>query len=283
VITRRSFLAAAGGVFGAALYSGEIERHWIELSEHEVHLPGLASDFDGFRVAQLSDIHIELFTEPLFVREAVRRINHLKPDAVFLTGDFVSKFHRTSHFVEGWAWKCAEILNGLECRERYACLGNHDLLVNAQMVTEALEANGIKVLCNSYVPLERGGGRLWLAGVDDPVEGRPDPEIAIPETIRGISNEPVVLLSHAPDYVDLLRNLPLSQSIGLVLSGHTHGGQVRLPFSRPFHLPTLGRHYVAGWFRVDNMQLYVNRGLGTVELPFRFNCPPEISVFTLRA
>jgi uncharacterized protein len=284
-ITRRRFLSASAyAAAGVAVYSGEIERHWIEISHHDAHIPGLPAAFDGIRVVQLSDIHLDEFTEPFFLREAVKRINEINPDLIFLTGDYVTRSpisNRVTIF-NGSVWQCANILNELKCRQRYGILGNHDYMTGEDEVIAALTDNGIQVLRNAYLPIERAGGRFWLAGVDDPVFGNPDSGAAIPKSIRNIPNEPVVLLCHAPDYVDDLLTEPEAQAVALMLSGHTHGGQIRLPFFGPFHLPVLGRKYVRGWFRFGNLQLYVNRGLGTVDLPFRFHCPPEITVFTLR-
>ena len=253
------------GAAGLALYAGELERHWIEITQHEVQIPGLPAVFDGMRIAQLSDIHMDEYSEPAYVRHAVERINELNPDAVFLTGDYVTNDLTTQKFAEGEAWQCADILSGLNCRARYAILGNHDLMVNA------------------YVPIERAGARFWLAGVDDPVLGQPDPDRAIPPAIRNLAHEPVILMCHAPDYADELLKHAAGRSVALMLSGHTHGGQIRLPFVGAMQLPPLGRKYVEGWFRLGSTQLYVNRGLGAVGVPFRFDCPPEITLFTLRA
>jgi uncharacterized protein len=202
LITRRSFLTAgACFIAGAAIYPGEIERHWIEISRRDVIIPGLHAAFDGFRIAQLSDIDLDEFTEPYFLREAVARINSMNADAVFLTGDFVTK-SLTKDFLKHAEWQCADLLNQLECRQRYACLGNHDFMVGKEKVTEALRHNGIEVLNNSYLPIERDGGRFWLAGVEDPYLGHPDPDTAIPASIRNLPKEPVVLLCHGPDYAD---------------------------------------------------------------------------------
>jgi hypothetical protein len=283
-ITRRRFLIAstcAGA--GLAIYGGEVERHWIELSRHDVALPGLHQAFDGFRVAQLSDIHIDDYTEPFLLRDAVQQINAMKPDAVFLTGDFVTHGLLPKTYAIASAWQCASLLNQLECPRRYAVLGNHDVLVSGALIKEALSENSITVLDNAYLPIERAGARFWLAGIDDPVEGFPDPEAAIPESIRNLPREPVVLLCHAPDYVDDLLTSPVGRAPALMLSGHTHGGQVRLPFIPALILPPLGHKYVEGWFRFGNLRLYVNRGLGTVGVPIRFDCPPEITLFTLRS
>jgi uncharacterized protein len=283
-ITRRRFLQACACAAGcAALYSGEIERHWIEISHREVTIPGLHHAFDGLRVAQLSDIHFDDFSEPFFLRDAVHRINGFNPDAVFLTGDFVTHSLVSKAFFKDAEWRCAEILNELRCPQRYASLGNHDVLVGKQKVIAALTANAITVVNNSYLAVERGGGRFWLAAVEDPLEGHPDPEAAIPPSIRNVPDEPVILLCHGPDYADNLLRLPAGQAVALMLSGHTHGGQVCLPFFGPLVLPAFGQKYVKGWFQLGNLQLHVNRGLGTVGVPARFNCPPEISFLTLRA
>jgi len=282
--TRRRFLltgACAGA--GLAIYSGEIERHWIETARSEVFLLGLPRAFDGFRIAQLSDIHLDDYTEPFLLRDAVNQINRMNPDAVFLTGDFVTHGLVPKRFELGTAWQCANLLNQIQCPNRYGVLGNHDVVVGSQEVTKALTANSITMLVNEYVPIERGGARFWLAGLDDPVAGRPNPEKTIPESIRNIPDEPIVLLSHAPDYADDLLKLPSGKAVSLMLAGHSHGGQIRLPWIGPLNLPEMGRKYVEGWFRLQNLQLYVNRGLGTVVVPFRFDCPPEITLLTLRS
>jgi len=294
-ISRRGVLK--GGIFGAAglaLYAGEVERHWIEVTHHDVSLAGLPQAFEGMRIVQLSDIHLDEYTEPRFLRDVVERVNRMQPDAVLLTGDFVSECvlprgimtdafakKQMDHSVQA-AWQCAAILKELKCERLFAILGNHDHAVGAGHVTEALTAHGIVLLRNAFVPIEREGGRIWLAGLDDPVEGDPKPELAIPASIRNVPNEPVVLMCHAPDYADTLLATSAGQAVSLMLSGHTHGGQVRLPLLGAVELPELGHKYVEGWFRLGGLQLYVNRGIGTVGLPFRFNCPPEITMMTLR-
>ena len=283
-ITRRRFLRA--GMFaaaGLALYSGELERHWIEVSSRDVTVPGLHASFDGLRVAQLSDIHFEDFTEPFFLHDAVNRINSMRPDMVVLTGDFVTGLRFGKKIFKDAIFECAKILNGLNCSQRYACLGNHDVLIGVKKVIGALTSQGITVLNNSCTSIERSGGRFWLAGVEDPVEGAPNPEKALPPSIRNVPNEPIIFLCHAPDYVDDLLAQPTGRAMSLMLSGHTHGGQICLPFIGPLSLPAMGQKYVKGWFRFGDLQLHVNRGLGTVNLPFRFNCPPEITLLTLRA
>jgi hypothetical protein len=282
-ISRRLLLkTGAIGAAGLALYSGEIERHWVETKHIDIPLKNLPEAFEGLRIAQLSDIHMDQYTEPLFLRSVVDKVNAMRPDVVFLTGDFVSDGPAPLKFAVGSAWQCADILKALQCRSRYAVLGNHDVTVGERAVTEALIDNGVTVLNNAYLPLERDGGRIWLAGLDDPVNGHPNVDLAIPASIRNVRNEPVVLMCHAPDYADRLLAHPAGKAVGLMVSGHTHGGQIRLPWYGPLTLPSMGKKYVEGIFRFGGMQLYVNRGLGTVGVPFRFDCPPEITLITLR-
>jgi predicted MPP superfamily phosphohydrolase len=281
-VTRRKFLK--GGLLAAAslaMYAGEIERHSISVTHHLAAIQGLPPAFEGARIAQVSDIHLDEYTEPLFLEHAVKLVNDLNPDFVFLTGDYVSDGIAPRHFAQGAAWQCADILHKLKCPRRYAILGNHDVSVGSQVVQTALRDNGIPVLVNKSTPLERGGGRIWLSGLDDCGEGHPMLDLAIPERIRDIAEEPVILLCHEPDFADRVVERRLNQTVALMLSGHTHGGQVRLPLYGPLILPPNGQKYVEGWFRFGKMQLHVNRGLGTVGVPFRFDCPPEISVITL--
>lgn len=281
-VSRRFFLRGGMCCVGSlALYSGEFERHWIEVVQRDMHVPGLPNAFEGVTIAQLSDIHLDEFTEPFLLQEAIHRINQLRPDVVLLTGDYVTALVLPMELTVKAAWQCAALLDQLECRQRYSILGNHDLWVEGDQVMKALTAHGIPVLRNACLPVERNGARIWLAGLDDPVCGRPDIDLAIPPSIRNLPKEPIILMCHAPDYVDQLRTHPAGQSIALVLSGHTHGGQVRLPFLGPLILPKLGQKYVEGPFRLGGMELYVNRGIGSVGLPFRFDCRPEITTFTL--
>ncbi len=282
-ITRRKFLK--GSLFaaaGLAVYAGEIERHFIDVTHHVAEIQGLPPAFEGARIAQLSDIHLDEYTEPLFLEHAVKVVNALNPDFVYLTGDYISDGIAPKKFAMGAAWQCANILRKLKCPQRYAILGNHDVAVDSNEVQAALRDNGIPVIVNACTPLERDGSRVWLSGLDDCGSGHPKLDLAIPERIRGIAEEPVILLCHEPDFADRVVERRFAQDIAVMISGHSHGGQVRLPLIGPLILPPLGKKYIEGWFRFGNMQLYVNRGLGTVDLPFRFDCPPEISVFTLQ-
>ena len=131
------------------------------------------------------------------------------------------------------------------------------------------------MLSNQSVAIERDGARFWLSGVDDVLGGSAD----LNATLHDLpANEAVVLLAHEPDYADIVTRHP----VDLQLSGHSHGGQVRIPFVRPLYLPDLARKYIWGLYQIGGLTLYTNPGLGTVRVPVRMNCPPEITLLTLR-
>ena len=279
LLTRRNFVRlAAGSVAGLAFYAGEISRHELDLVYRTITIPGLPDSFAGMKIAQLSDFHFQEYTEAMFLEGIVRRVNATAPDLVVLTGDFVSSKPLPLSFSVRMGYHCAEILSRLRCPLRYAIMGNHDALVGAHAITDALHLHGIPVLANTSVAIERNGQRLWLAGIKDALEGRPNLTAALPAA-RNPQNEPVILLAHEPDFADWV----VGHKVALTLSGHTHGGQIRIPFLPPVLLPDMGRKYVEGLFRLsDGMQLYVNRGIGAVNLPFRFRCPAEITLLTLQ-
>jgi predicted MPP superfamily phosphohydrolase len=280
LLTRRTFMKAAGAaVIGVPLYAAEISRHEISIERHTIRLNRLPEQFHGLRIAQISDLHYAAYSEPFFLREVVDHVNRLKPDVVVLNGDYVTTegFFSDQH-TKGFAYKCAEILSKIECPLRYAVLGNHDSTFAEPAVIDAFKIHQIPLLYNSFLPLERDGKRIWIAGTGDVVAGKMDLNKAVPPASR-IDGEPVILMVHEPDVLSHVAK----HSVDLMLSGHTHGGQVRLPLlpALMVQLPTYGKRYVEGLYRLGPTQLYVNRGIGTVGLPFRFNCPPEITEITL--
>jgi predicted MPP superfamily phosphohydrolase len=275
---RRTFIAAAGAAAtGMALYAGEIARHELVTEHVSIAIERLPEAFAGMRIVQISDLHYAEYTEPSYIARTVDRVNALRADMVLLTGDFISMAPVRLVEARSYAPLCAQLLSKLTCPLRYGVIGNHDWAVDAPYVTECLQAVGIPILDNQFVPLERGGSRIWLAGLADAIGGRINITRALPRHALA-DREPVILMGHEPDTVDVVA----LSGVDLMLSGHTHGGQVRLPFLPPFFLPPLGKRYVAGHFTRRRTQLYVNRGIGAVGLPFRFNCPSEITEITLR-
>lgn len=258
------------------MYAAEIARHELSVEEHTIHLARLPDVFRGMRIVQISDFHYAEYTEAYFLERVVREVNRLKPDLVALTGDFVSFGPMPHGYARRHAPECAAILSKLECPLRYATLGNHDYTVGTKYVTEPLKEHGIPVLVNAAMALERDGQRLWLAGLGSACFGKANVGKAIPRAVIA-DKEAVIVLAHEPDILPEVAQY----NADLMLAGHTHGGQIRFPLLPALHLPELGRIYVEGWFQHGPTQLYVNRGIGAVGLPFRLNCPPEITVLTL--
>jgi predicted MPP superfamily phosphohydrolase len=277
-LTRRGFLTAAAlSGLGLAAYSGTHGRHEFEIVPRTFAIRNLPDAFVGFRLVQISDIHLEEFTEAWFLEEIVRQVNALQPELVLLTGDFVSRGPRPLPFAWHAAGICAEVLTGIRAPQRFAILGNHDAGVGASHVTDPLQAHGTPFLIDSFVPIERGSDRIWLCGSDDAGIDHPDLSRAIPADPRA----PVLFLCHEPDYADKVVLHPRYPLVDLMLSGHSHGGQIRLPRLGPLILPPMGQKYPEGHYQLGHMQLYVNRGIGTVGLPLRLNCPAEITHITL--
>lgn len=253
-----------------------------QLKRVEITLARLPQAFDGFTIAQLSDFHYDTVFTVWPLRNAVEIVSRLKPDLLVLTGDFVTVsplvdyLNNAKESAEA-ADPCAQELSVL--RPRYgtiASLGNHDVSADPDRVTRALLAHNFTVLRNQAVPLEVGGGRIWLAGLDSVLDGKPD----LKKTLKGIPpKEAVVMLVHEPDFADRVAKSP----VDLQLSGHSHGGQLRLFGSWAPYLPLQARKYPWGLRRVGSMMLYTNCGVGTIRVPVRLWSPPEVTLITLRS
>jgi len=278
-------MGAAGVAVGALTVAGDgtiFEANRPRLVSIEVRLPRLADSWDGFRIAQLSDLHYDDHFSVVPLRNAINIVNGLQPDLIVVTGDFVtSRGRRAGRAVAVQAAKviepCAQLLVQMHARSgTLAALGNHDVDADAAYIIEALQSHDIPVLRNRSVPLEREGKRLWLCGVDDILTGKPRLDLALKDIP---ADEPVVLLAHEPDWADYVANHP----VDLQLSGHSHGGQIRIPFLGAPYLPPLARKYPWGLRRIGGLTLYTNAGIGTIEVPTRINCPPEVTLITLRS
>jgi hypothetical protein len=255
------------------VYSRQVARS-LELSHADLRLPGLGPGLSGMRVLLLTDVHAGPFLRPPVVAQAVARLQGLAPDLVLHGGDLATSRHDE---VDGCLDALAPLRGSLGT---FAVLGNHDHYVgDVAALVEKIEARGIVVLINRATVLERGGARLVLAGVDDLIMGRPDLDAALAGAGTRDPGAPVVLLSHNPDvFFDAA-----SRGVALVLSGHTHGGQIRLP-----GLPVLVRQ---SRYRLDEgryalpgplaAEIVVSRGFGTTGVPLRFCCPPEVVLLHL--
>lgn len=244
------------------------EANTLTVEEVEVHLKRLPKKLDGLRIAHLSDIHHSPFTDLDHISDAVRRANDLKPDIVMLTGDYVS--HEPEYIAP-----MAEAMSGLEAEfGAFACLGNHDHWTDAELVTRRLSENNIRVLINEGIRKTIRGASFWLAGVDDYMVGKTDVKAAMHGSFP---DEMKLLLAHNPVIV----RQAARREVDLVLSGHTHGGQVKIRDDERRILPK--RRLTSGLHRRYDTHIYITRGIGTVVLPVRYQCPPEISLITLRS
>ena len=272
-MARRRFLrhgiaatAAVGlGGFGYTL----LEAGWLRVVRRSVRVPRLPRPFQGTTVALLSDIHHGPFTGVDYVKGIVERTNSLSPDLVMLAGDYV---HRSGRYIR----PCFQALSQLSSRWGvFGVMGNHDYWEGDEESRNAMARAGIVELRNTGTWLQYAGARLRLAGVGDLWTDRQDLDAALGDAV---DNDTALLLSHNPDYVEEITD----HRVGLVLSGHTHGGQVVLPLVGAPRVPSrFGQKYLEGLVVGPQCQVYVSRGLGTVTPPVRFCCRPEIVLLTL--
>ncbi len=272
--------AAFAGGLGLWGYASRIEPRWIDWRRRTIRIDGLARAFDGYRIIQLSDLHLSegKSLRPARVAQIVARVNRLRPDAIAITGDFVSHVDAVSR--EGIAQLAAlRAPDGI-----FVVPGNHDYWSGIPAVRDMVGRAGLRWLVNTNYTIRRKRAELVIAGVDDAWEGTPDLE----QALLGVPDSaPVILLAHTPNYADVSIH---DRRIVLQLSGHSHGGQVRIPGFGPVVLPDQAWRFPVGLYQVKSAErngralwVYTNRGLGLAEIPIRFNCRPEVTIFTLRS
>jgi uncharacterized protein len=239
----------------------------------KLRLPRLDPAFAGFRLVQISDIHLSESLNVDQMADVNQLVLNLRPDIVAITGDFIDRRGASGRFLP----KLSSALRTLSDQVQVlAVLGNHDYSVGAERVREILADSDILELRNQVFSLERGGASFHFAGLDDVTRGKP----RMYEVLQQLPKEgAAVLLSHAPDYADISAR---TGRFDLQISGHSHGGQVVIPLIGPPVLPRNGKKYISGLYKVGQMYQYTNRGLGTSGLQIRFNCRPEITLFTLQ-
>lgn len=243
----------------------------VEITSPSIVLPKLSGVFNDYRFVQLSDFHLGTWLNARDLLEIVEIVNQQDPDLIAITGDFIS--YEPSRFSSD----LIRILSGLNAKDGViAVLGNHDHYTDAGLIRAVLEQSGIIELGNRIHVVQRDLSHLIFAGVDDYMTRHADLESVITQIPN--SHDPVILLAHEPDFADISA---ASGRFDMQISGHTHGGQICLPYYGNLYLPRYGRKYPSGQYLVENMVQYTNRGLGTSWVKFRFNCPPEITVFHL--
>ncbi len=274
-LTRRQFLqlGALTALSGVAITTGLItlanQSGELSIERVQMPIPNLPPAFEGFTIAQLSDIHLLPYTRPTFIRAVVSATNESAPDVIVLTGDYVWRE------VEAMD-ELAPILAELNAPYGvYGVLGNHDYWLDVRAVKAGFKQSRIPLLINRHVTIAKANQAIVLAGMDDGWSGRPD----LSSMLDGApANAPIILLWHEPD---LAETIVQKAPVALQLSGHSHGGQVRIPGAGAIVLPYLGQAYDMGLYRVEDMWLYTNRGLGEISVPLRIHCPPELTLITL--
>ena len=254
-------------------YSLIFEPNNIQVEKINIAIENLPESFDGAKIVHLTDFHSKNFGER--EKKVLEILEDINPDFIFITGDFID--YRTKDINS-----CQEFWRKLSNQHQgktFGVLGNHEHWIKSpdiSAIKKLLEEGGISILNNENRKIFQGNKYIYLLGVDDPDSKKDD----LPKAMIGAEeNIPKILLAHSPDIVDNLRG----EKVDLILVGHTHGGQIRIPFVKPFWVPPKNRgKYASGLFEIGKTILYVNRGIGMAALPVRFNCPPEIAVIELK-
>lgn len=273
-MNRRTFFkttaaCALAGATAATCY-GFAEAGGFQITRPTLPVANLPLAFDGMRVAFLTDLHHGPYTDLAQLTSAVRSTLSLQPDLILLGGDYCL---REAKYIR----PLFEVLRNLSAPLGvFGVLGNHDYALGPEETRREMRRAGIRELTNDGVWLTRGGERIRLAGVDDLWWGKPDAEVAVGDATP---TDACVLVSHNPDFAESLND----PRVGLVLSGHTRGGQVALPgMVNPFIASRYGNKYAQGVVEAPAVRVYVSRGLGSIGVPVRYNCPPELTLLTLR-
>ena len=280
--TRRIFLKRTFGSFltmiglggGGYYYAHDIEPHLLDVTNYKITNKAIPLSFHNFKIVQFSDTHLGFQYNTSQLRKLVQKINHFEPDLIFFTGDLMdapNKYGDTSEIIS--------ILKELKAPfGKFAIYGNHDHGGYGSNIYKAtIEDSGFTLLLNKHMEIrQKDGSKIYVIGIDDAMLGKPD----IDKALAGVQSDSYkILLSHAPDLADAAA----SYHIQLQLSGHSHGGQIKIPFFGAVVKAPFAEIYQEGFYEIGDspLLLYVNRGIGTTRLPFRFLSKPELTIFTL--
>lgn len=254
-----------------SVYMFQIEPYWFEVVPVNITIPELAPAFNGFKIVQISDLHVDTSMNRRKLDKIVTLINQQEPDIVAITGDFF-----TYEPDEVNANLLITALQKLTPQNKtIGVLGNHDYYGDSSIIREILAQSNVLELSNSIYTIERGQAQLKIAGLDDYWYKKSRLDLVLAQLDM---DDVTILLIHEPDFADI--SAP-TEKFALEISGHSHGGQVRFPFRQPDVLPPYGQKYPLGRYQVGSMIQYTNRGLGMIPPAVRLNSRPEITVFTL--
>ena len=282
-ISRRDFLkmiwSATGltvlATFGGWKYATQTEPGNLELVELPLTLPRLDPAFNGFKIAVIGDIHLGGWMNRERLIPAIDMILAQPVDLILIPGDLMAGYGWNAGHERDLDDLSAELSRLSAYKPTFAVLGNHDYWTKASAVRKALAKINITELPNSYHTLKRGSAELHICGIDDFVEKKDDLNALL---LHLPPEGAAILMVHEPDFADLSA---ATERFDLQISGHTHGGQVVIPNYGPLFLPQLGKKYPSGLYKVGEMWQYTNRGVGMGGISVRFNCRPEITIFTL--
>ena len=254
-----------------------VPSNWLKVETLHLKLGRLTPAFSGLRVALISDIHMGGWMNKTRLQQVAGSVLAQRPDVLFITGDFLLGRGFTESSKQ-WIEDLRAVLSPLaQAVPSFAVLGNHDYWTKPEAIREMLCCSGIRDLTNTIFTLTRAGEHLHLCGVDDIQAGR----VRLNDAIAQLSDSgAAILLAHEPDFAT---QSAATGKFDLQVSGHTHGGQIVLPFYGPPILPYLGKKYPSGLYKVKDMFQYTNRGVGMDKFAVRFNCPAELTLFILES
>lgn len=284
-LTKRTFLKRTFGFFltvlglgsGGYFYANRIEPNLLDINNQQMQHPFIPRSFDGIKIVQFSDTHLGFQYNLNQFQKLVKKINNLKPDLIFFTGDLIDEPNKYPEINQ-----LVPILQQLKAPlGQYCIFGNHDHGgYGSDIYRNIMETANFTVLLNESKPINlKNGSQIYLIGIDDAMLGQPDLKLALDQVPNNMFK---LLLSHAPD----LAETAVQYQIHWQLSGHSHGGQVKIPFVGALVTPPFARVYTEGLYTIGEsspLTLYVNRGIGTTRLPFRFMARPELTIFTLKS
>jgi len=272
-MNRRTFLKRSfflGTSLLVASYPFFIERYLVQINRYRIPVPNLPKEFTDFRILHLTDLHFGFLVPELLIQHVIEKANNINKDIVVCTGDYIHERKITDHIEQVWS-----LIAKLKAKSGvYSVLGNHDHGDNFDRSLYWIEKSG-QNLRHRAKPIEHDGARIWIGGAGDLWKDEP----GIDNAFHNVpDNDCKILLAHNPDTADT----SFDARVDLMISGHTHGGQVNIPLYGPPVLPVRNKRYSSGYIKSEKTNLFISKGIGWAIIPVRFNCMPEIAILELQ-